>query len=72
MEVRTPRRGRSSKTSEEADKERPKEAEKSEETTSSRGRRSGAAAREITAGEIVALNQSTTYGLLFRPEKRHA
>ncbi|KAM9849653.1 uncharacterized protein bod1l1 [Aulostomus maculatus] len=45
-EVKTPRRGRSSKTTEEVEKDQPKEPEKLEENPSRRGRRSGASARE--------------------------
>ncbi|XP_070693208.1 biorientation of chromosomes in cell division protein 1-like 1 [Pempheris klunzingeri] len=49
VEVKTPRRGRSSKTSEEAERDRPKEPEKLEEAPSRGGRRSGAAAKEAPA-----------------------
>lgn len=53
VEVKTPRRGRSSKTSEDAEKDQPKEAEKLEKTPSRGGRRSGAAAKEATDGKII-------------------
>ena len=49
-EVKTPRRGRSSKSTEELEKDQPKELEKLEETPSRRGRRSGATAKENPAG----------------------
>lgn len=51
QQVKTPRRGRSSKTSEEVEKDQTKEPEKLEETPSRRGRRSGA--KETSAGETV-------------------
>lgn len=56
VEVKTPRRGRSSKTTEEAEKDQTKEPENLEETPSRGGRRSGAAAKEAAAGKIVTLN----------------
>ncbi|XP_041846363.1 biorientation of chromosomes in cell division protein 1-like 1 isoform X2 [Melanotaenia boesemani] len=49
LEVKTTRRGRPPRTTEEAEKDQPKEAEKSEEPPSRRGRRSGAAAKETAA-----------------------
>ncbi|KAI3351559.1 hypothetical protein L3Q82_020393, partial [Scortum barcoo] len=49
VEVKTPRRGRSSKTTEEAEKDRPKEQEKLEETPTRGGRRSAAAAKDAAA-----------------------
>lgn len=54
-EVRTPRRGRSSKSTEEVAKDQPKEPEL-EETPSRRGRRSGATAKETPAGKMVTLD----------------
>lgn len=53
VEVKTLRRGRSSRTTEEAEKD---QHEKLDETSSRRGRRSGAAAKEATAGKRVKLD----------------
>jgi len=51
VEVRTPRRGRSSQPTGGAEKDRHKEPEKLEETSSRLGRHSEAAAKEPTAGK---------------------
>lgn len=53
MGVRTPRRGRSSRTSEEAENDQPKEPEKLEETLSRGRRRSGAVTDETSTGRIL-------------------
>lgn len=54
VEVKTPRRGRSSKPTEEETKDEPTQVEKLEETPSRRRRRS--APKEAAAGKLLTLN----------------
>lgn len=58
VDVKASRRGRPSRTAEEATEDESKEAEKPEETPSRRRRRS--AAKEATAGELLTVNELHT------------
>lgn len=67
VEVGTPCKDQSSRTSEEEEKNQPQEPENMEETPSHGGRLSAAAANEAAAGRTVALNEPTL--MLLKSEK---